>query len=62
MKLQEDVQEAVVSDGNVEQAFWDGFLTLECPQCGRTLLTELDADQVYCDQCEKHIRVINPYF
>jgi hypothetical protein len=35
------------------QACWDGVIDMECPVCGALIAAEPDADELYCEQCEK---------
>ncbi len=37
----------------MEQACWDSILEIECPECGAAIVTEPDAEDLYCDECEK---------
>jgi len=37
----------------MEQACWDSILEIECPGCGAAIVTEPDAEDLYCDECEK---------
>jgi len=42
-----------------EQAFDDGILEFECPKCGAGIVSELDVEDLYCDEC-KMIVMQNP--
>ena len=37
----------------MEQACRDSILEIECPVCGAAIVTEPDAEDLYCDECEK---------
>lgn len=34
-----------------------GLRTVECPECGAELETEVDNDYAYCPVCEKRVKV-----
>jgi len=31
------------------QAYWDGIIEIECPECGAMITAEPDADELYCE-------------
>lgn len=37
----------------LEQACRDCILEIECPVCQAIIITEPDAEDLYCDECEK---------
>ena len=43
----------------LEQACKDCVLEIECPICGALITTEQDAEDLYCEECEK-VTMKNP--
>ncbi len=41
------------------QACWDGIIEIECAVCGAMITAEPDADELYCEECEK-VTMRNP--
>ena len=35
------------------QACWDSVIEIECPECGAITISEPDAEEIYCEECEK---------
>ena len=35
------------------QAVLDSVIEVECPVCGAIIISEPDAEEFYCDECEK---------
>ena len=43
----------------IEQACRDCVLEIECPVCGAIMTAEPDAEDLYCEECEK-VTMKNP--
>jgi len=52
----------IMNEHQLEQSVIDGLWTLTCPYCGADVDAEPDAQQVCCQDCDKHIVIVNPYF
>ena len=46
-------------EGLARQACWDGIIETECPICGAIIAAEPDAEDLYCEECEK-VTMKNP--
>jgi primosomal protein N' len=43
----------------IERAYRDCVLEIECPVCGAIMTAEPDAEDLYCEECEK-VTMKNP--
>lgn len=44
----------------MEEALYEGRITVECPKCFTELVTEPDADDAWCESCQEVVTGINP--
>ena len=51
-----------MNETQLEQAALEGIWELDCPYCGCDTQAEPDASQVCCQECDRHIKIVNPYF
>jgi len=40
----------------LKQAAEEGVIEMECPECGDTITSEPDAEELYCGGCEKMMK------
>ena len=43
----------------LEQAVCDGIIEISCPECGATIISEPDAEDLFCQECER-VTMKNP--
>ena len=43
----------------LDSAILESIIRVTCPQCGRILPCEPDAETVYCDKCDKVVKPID---
>jgi hypothetical protein len=37
----------------LEQAVSEGIIEIQCPECGATITSEPDAEELFCQECER---------
>ena len=37
----------------LEQAVCEGVIEIQCPECGATITAEPDAEDLFCQECER---------
>ena len=37
----------------LEQAVSEGIIEIQCPECGTTITSEPDAEELFCQDCER---------
>ena len=37
----------------LEQAVSEGIIEIQCPECGATITSEPDAEEFFCQECER---------
>ena len=37
----------------LEQSVCEGVIEIQCPECGATITSEPDAEELFCQECEK---------
>jgi len=45
-----------------EEGAMEGLMHIKCPQCKEKTPAEPDATGTYCQSCDSHIALANPYF
>lgn len=53
---------ATMSMEQLEESVMEGLWYPTCPYCGADTSAEPDATSVYCQNCDKKFRIINPFF
>lgn len=51
-----------MSTGQLEESVMEGLWYPTCPYCSAETPAEPDASSIYCQNCDKKFRIINPFF